>query len=209
MGYFCNVKQKQFTSVVLSPGEFGDAGYNSPNLSSLSWLLPLILVSEIVLWGWETRTYYGVLLSLPRFRERHLIYQVSEEIEVWVVMFPWEPRSSNGLVQLPLITGRLGISSFPVQEIPLERIQYLIGLLLHLGHPTPSVNPSSCLSGDSSSNSFILPIPIPSTHLKLLLLSYCRVPLDSLGKESTQMGMCVSPSSSPTFSLSHGLNVTA
>lgn len=82
-------------------------------------------------------------------------------------------------------------------------------MLLHLGLPTPAVNPSSCLSGDSSSNSFILPIPIPSVYRKLLLLSYCRMSLDSLGKESTQMGLCVLPSSSSTFSLSHGLSVTA
>ena len=35
----------------LFPGEFEDAEYNCLKLSSLSWLLPLVLVSEIVLVG--------------------------------------------------------------------------------------------------------------------------------------------------------------
>ena len=50
---------------------------------------------------------------------------------------------------------RLGISSFTAKEIPLEKVWSLIGLLLHLGYSSPSVNPSPYLL-------VVIPPPIPS-----------------------------------------------
>lgn len=64
-----------------------------------------------------------------------------------MVMFPQKPSSANGFVQPPLITRQtLSINSLLTREIPLEKVQSLIGSLLHRGRSTPSVQLSPFLS---------------------------------------------------------------
>lgn len=134
--------------------------------------------------------------------EKDRLYTGQERLRIgwW-----WDPGLQMGLLAPFNYKVDLDINSFLSQEIPLESIYSLIELLLHLGHSSPSVYLSSFLSGDSSSNSFILPVPTPGVHHTCLPIpNHCRVPLDSLRVGSTQRGMGIAPSLPPTFPLPHG-----